>query len=65
MAVAMSCFSGEEKSPRSPDGLKVLMIGNSFSICNLREMPQVAKSMGKKLDLASLYIVSAIGKFIQ
>ena len=36
--------------------LKVLMIGNSFSICNLREMPQIAKSMGKRLDLASLYI---------
>ena len=45
-----------------PDGnrperpLKVLMIGNSFSICNLKQMPQVAKSMGLKLDLASLYI---------
>ena len=36
--------------------LKVLMIGNSFSICNLKQMPHVAKSMGLKLDLASLYI---------
>ena len=36
--------------------LKVLMIGNSFSICNLREMPSIAASMGFKLDLASLYI---------
>lgn len=36
--------------------LKVLMIGNSFSVCALREMPNVAKSMGLKLDLCSLYI---------
>ena len=36
--------------------LKVLMIGNSFSICNLWQMPQVAESMDKKLDIASLYI---------
>ena len=45
-----------EDVPRSRDGLKVLMIGNSFSICNLWQMPQVAESMGKKLDLASLFI---------
>lgn len=36
--------------------LKVLMIGNSFSICLLQEMPTVAKEMGLKLDLCSLYI---------
>lgn len=36
--------------------LKVLMIGNSFSICLLHEMPTVAKEMGLKLDLCSLYI---------
>ncbi len=38
------------------DSLKVLMIGNSFSISVTRHMPQVAKSMGLDLDLASLYI---------
>jgi len=38
------------------DSLKVLMIGNSFSISLTRQMPQVAKSMGLDLDLASLYI---------
>ena len=38
------------------DSLKVLMIGNSFSISATRHMPQVAKSMGLELDLASLYI---------
>ena len=36
--------------------LKVLMIGNSFSICVLRQMPAVADSMGLKLDLSSIYI---------
>ena len=36
--------------------LKVLMIGNSFSICVLKEMPACAKSAGETLDLASLYI---------
>ncbi len=47
---AVSAEGHAEKS------LKVLMIGNSFSICNLKQMPHVAKSMGLKLDLASLYI---------
>ena len=40
----------------SSKNLKVLMIGNSFSICCLKEMPQVAQSMGLGLDLCSLYI---------
>ena len=43
-----------EGRPEKP--LKVLMIGNSFSICNLKQMPHVAKSMGLELDIASLYI---------
>ena len=51
LAVVTSVFAA---SPEKP--MKVLMIGNSFSICNLKQMPQVAKSMGLKLDLASLYI---------
>lgn len=41
---------------QSEKPLKVLMIGNSFSICALKQMPQVAESMGRRLDLASLYI---------
>ena len=41
---------------KSADSLKVLMIGNSFSISVTRHMPQVANSMGLELDLASLYI---------
>ena len=36
--------------------LKVLMIGNSFSICVLKEMPNIAKELGLKLDICSLYI---------
>ncbi|MBQ4199197.1 MAG: DUF4886 domain-containing protein [Kiritimatiellae bacterium] len=58
-AAAACCQSGEMESSRSvdaPDALKVLMIGNSFSICNLRQMPKIAAAMGKKLDIASLYI---------
>ncbi len=39
-----------------PDKLKVLMIGNSFSVCNIRQMPQIAGSMRLKLNIASLYI---------
>ncbi len=45
-----SLFAAETKS------LKVLMIGNSFSICLLNEMPNVAKAMDLNLDLCSLYI---------
>ena len=37
-------------------GSKVLMIGNSFSICLLQHLPQVAADRGVELDLASLYI---------
>lgn len=45
-----------DASLSAPKNLKVLMIGNSFSICCLKEMPQVAQSMGLGLDLCSLYI---------
>ena len=51
MAAVTSVFAASAERP-----MKVLMIGNSFSICNLKQMPHVAKSMGLKLDLASLYI---------
>ncbi len=36
--------------------LKVLMIGNSFSVCVLKEMPKIATELGLKLDICSLYI---------
>ena len=44
-----------DPTPRAKP-LKVLMIGNSFSICVLREMPKIAKELGLKLDICSLYI---------
>ena len=47
-------FSAENADKDKP--LKVLMIGNSFSISCTRQLPQVAKANGHKLDLASLYI---------
>ena len=44
------------EAAKAPKALKVLMIGNSFSVCNVVHMPAIARSMGLKLDLASLYI---------
>jgi len=35
---------------------KVLMIGNSFSICVLKEMPAVCAELGAEVDIVSLYI---------
>ena len=49
LATALSGFA-EEKP------LKVLMVGNSFSISCLRHLPNVAKASGCRLDLASIYI---------
>ena len=45
-----------EKAEEVERGTKVLMIGNSFSICLLQHLPQVAADRGVELDLASLYI---------
>ena len=50
---AVGCSTSKEQEPQ---GTKVLMIGNSFSICLLQHLPQVAADRGVKLDLASLYI---------
>ena len=55
VSAAAACF-GEEARVERKEPLKVLMIGNSFSICVLREMPACAASAGETLDLASLYI---------
>ena len=40
----------------SAKSLKVLMIGNSFSVCVLKEMPACSASAGDTLDLVSLFI---------
>ena len=57
-ACAAASFAPAAEAEGSAEGkpLKVLMIGNSFSICNLKEMPNIAKSEGAPLDLASLFI---------
>ena len=51
--VAVAALSASAANAKQ---LKVLMIGNSFSICVLKEMPQCAAAAGETLDLASLYI---------
>ena len=56
-AACIAASAGCASRPGDENGrLKVLMIGNSFSICTLRYLPYVAQDRGKKLDLASLYI---------
>jgi len=62
IAACIACVAAavlaEPKAEPQPKELKVLMIGNSFSICVGKEMPKVAQAMGLKLELASLYIGS-------
>ena len=53
LASAVGCSTSKEQKEH---GTKVLMIGNSFSICLLNHLPQVAADRGVELDLASLYI---------
>lgn len=50
----ISGYAGVKKQEQKP--LKVLMIGNSFSICLLSHLPQVAHAYQKPLDLCSMYI---------
>ena len=51
---------GVTPSPMPPPAvtkpLKVLMIGNSFSVCVLNQMPRIAEELGLKLDICSLFI---------
>ena len=56
VAAALAASGCSSPSGEEPGTLKVLMIGNSFSISCLRHLPQVAKDRGVDLDLASLYI---------
>ncbi len=52
----MGCatFDAVATEVRQKEPLKVLAIGNSFSVSTLREMPKVAKSMGLRLLLCSV-----------
>jgi len=54
--VSFLSLSGCSTNEVEERGTKVLMIGNSFSICVLNHLPQVASASGVDLDLASLYI---------
>ena len=59
MAASVAGFAAEgvrtvAEKPRK--SLKVLTIGNSFSICLLHQFPQVARSMDLQLDLCSMFI---------
>ena len=56
-SVAASAPQAAGKSaPAAKKPLKVLMIGNSFSVCVLKQMPQIARNSGCALDLASANI---------
>ncbi len=50
--VATTSFAAE----KTEKPLKVLMVGNSFSICCLDHTPAIAANLGYNLDLASLFI---------
>lgn len=52
----MGCTSVSDTATSSRKSLKVLMIGNSFSISCTRQMPQIAADLGLELDLCSMYI---------
>lgn len=60
LSVLSPAFAAEESAALSAPPkktLKVLMIGNSFSICVLRQMPAcVASVPGLELDLCSMYV---------
>ena len=55
-AAVANAVGGGQPEVAHPRTLKVLMIGNSFSVCCLDEMPRVARSLDLGLDLCSLYI---------
>lgn len=59
LSLAVAAFLGCQtvvEPEGDPSHVKVLMIGNSFSISCLAHLPQVAADCGKRLDLGSLYI---------
>ena len=56
VCLTSGCKSAEEKANADAETVKVLMIGNSFSICVLNHLPLLAEDRGVKLDIGSLYI---------
>jgi hypothetical protein len=55
-AMAESACASKSGNVRDGKPLKVLMVGNSFSVCVLKQMPRCAADAGQVLDLASLFI---------
>ena len=51
ITVLVGCETTPEQKP-----LRVLMIGNSFSISCMTHIPKVAKALGLELDITSMYI---------
>lgn len=51
-----ACAEEAKACDSSAKPLHVLMVGNSFSVCNVVHMPAIAAELGCDLDLASLYI---------
>lgn len=56
VCLTSGCKSAEEKANADAETVKVLMIGNSFSICVLNHLPLLAEDRGVKLNIGSLYI---------
>ena len=56
IAAAAAAQTADKCAKADKKPLKVLMVGNSFSICVLEQMPQIARDCGLPLDLASAYI---------
>jgi len=54
MSACVACAS--DGAPQKKEPLKVLMIGNSFSVQMVKSMPPVAKDLGLGLDVCSMYI---------
>jgi len=55
LSSALAAIASDE-TPNKPKALKILMIGNSFSVQMVKSMPPIAKDLGLELDVCSLYI---------
>lgn len=56
VCLTSGCKTAEERANEDAETVKVLMIGNSFSICVLNHLPLLAEDRGVKLNIGSLYI---------
>ena len=57
LAVAAAFIgAASNAAPKRDKPIKVLAIGNSLSICVLKDMPKIAADLGCPLDICSMYI---------